>query len=332
MSTPTTSKKPNVRYADPNAPMRILVHGEPGTGRKTFCAQAPNPVFLCLDRNGPPRGVPCWEIVHNDGDAIRYPDVVAALSRVVDESHEYKTVVVQSMDAIQALIIKEIEEETGQTFSAYNDENRGGGYELIAEHWETFYNYLDVVQRKRNVHVVLIADSRYNAAFGVDSGPTEKRSPFSRATIDTGGQKATGLAKRWAEYMLFLDVKPVTTSSFDETGHKQQTEYVRFINCTQLPEVDAHCAGAVPWPDFIEFHVDHGFDWFLRNAMLIRKYGKELPSRLKALLKETLTKVPPADVQALGEAFTNALEQHDYAGAKQMLEFATSVAGIGGGT
>lgn len=340
MSTPTTTGKTNVRYADPNAPMRILVHGEPGTGRKTFCAQAPSPVFLCLDRDEPPAGVPYWDIPH-DGENIRLRDLLVALERFTSEAHANKTLVIHSMAAIEALFIDEIEEDLQRkaddseeggprTFSEYNDENRGGGYELIANHWKSLFSYLDSVQRKCGVHVVLIAETRYNTALGFDSDPSDKRTTFSRATIDAGGQKATGLVKRWAEYMLFLDVKPVTVSEVTEDGSKVHTDHVRFINCTQLPEVDAHCAGAVPWPDFIEFHVEQGFDWFFRNAMLIRKYGKELPSRLRAALKEAMTKMPAADVQILGEAFTNAVKQHDYAGAKQMLEFATEVAKIGG--
>lgn len=79
-------------------PRRVMLYGVHGIGKSTFGAMAPNPVFIQTE----------------DGlsniDCARFPlaesfhDVMAMLMELYSEQHDFRTVVIDSLDWLERLI------------------------------------------------------------------------------------------------------------------------------------------------------------------------------------------------------------------------------------
>ena len=79
-------------------PPRLLVYGQEGTGKSTFAAGAPSPVFVQTEDG-------LGEI-----DTAKFPlakkfeEVTDALTALRDEPHDFQTVVVDSADWLERLV------------------------------------------------------------------------------------------------------------------------------------------------------------------------------------------------------------------------------------
>ena len=93
-------------------PFNVLLYGQPGAGKSTWAAAAPKPFFLAVD-----------ELDEMDIDRsakqTTFAGVEKVLSEVLKEEHDYKTLVVDTIDAIEGIVREEIlsKEKTDKTRS-----------------------------------------------------------------------------------------------------------------------------------------------------------------------------------------------------------------------
>ena len=77
---------------------RIMLYGVEGIGKSTFAAYSPKPIFI-LTEDGlgslPAQHFPL---------AKNVASVMAAITTLYDEKHDYKTVVLDSLDWLEAMI------------------------------------------------------------------------------------------------------------------------------------------------------------------------------------------------------------------------------------
>src|SRR5262249_38388869 len=79
-------------------PPRLMVYGTEGIGKSTFAAGAPQPVFIQTED-----GLDQIDCAHFPL-ATSYEDVVAALSELRTEAHDYESVVIDSLDWLERLL------------------------------------------------------------------------------------------------------------------------------------------------------------------------------------------------------------------------------------
>ena len=79
-------------------PPRILIHGVAGVGKSTFAADAGAPVFIMTEDGLGKLQVPHFPL------ATSYAEVAEALEALLEEDHDYGTVVVDSVDWLEPLI------------------------------------------------------------------------------------------------------------------------------------------------------------------------------------------------------------------------------------
>ncbi len=79
-------------------PPRILIHGVAGVGKTTFAADANAPVFVQTED-----GLGTLATSHFPL-ARTFEDVIDALAALYTESHDFKTVVVDSVDWLEPLV------------------------------------------------------------------------------------------------------------------------------------------------------------------------------------------------------------------------------------
>ena len=137
-----------------NRPPRILVYGQEGVGKSTFGASAPAPIFIQTEDG-------LGEIdCHRFPLAKTFADVVNELTALRDEPHEYKTVVIDSLDWLERLIFDEVCKEYGVRSIAKADGGYGKGYVDAVVYWRILLNLLDELRDKRGMMYILLAHAK----------------------------------------------------------------------------------------------------------------------------------------------------------------------------
>lgn len=136
-------------------PPRLLVFGEGGTGKTTFAASAPSPLFIAaedgqyvLDKDGKELEVATVR-VHS------YSEVFGVLS---NWNPKYKTVVFDTLDEMEKLVCEEILKERGK--KSMEDEAYGALYKHLGEKFKRLLVALESLQAKHNVTVIFLAHTQ----------------------------------------------------------------------------------------------------------------------------------------------------------------------------
>src|SRR5215472_18934373 len=93
----------NIHETAATLPPRVLVHGQEGTGKTTLAAKFPKPVFLQTE-DGTPAGLKLTTF----GLLSTYAELRDALAALGNEAHDFKTVVVDSLDKLEGLVWQDV--------------------------------------------------------------------------------------------------------------------------------------------------------------------------------------------------------------------------------
>ena len=83
-------------------PPRIVIYGDAGTGKTTFGACAPAPVFIQTEDGLGNLDATAFPL------ATSFDDVMGALQSLYTEQHEFKTLVVDSLDWLEPLVWQKV--------------------------------------------------------------------------------------------------------------------------------------------------------------------------------------------------------------------------------
>ena len=134
-------------------PLCILVFGGDGIGKTTLGSQAPSPVFL-----GP-------EIGTANLDVSRFPtpkhwkDIEAAIVALTNEEHDFKTLVIDSLDWIEPMLFKAICEDYNCKSIELAAGGYGKGYVEATSRWGLLKDKLETLRNQRGMNIILIAHS-----------------------------------------------------------------------------------------------------------------------------------------------------------------------------
>ena len=123
-----------------------MIFGPEGIGKSTLAAQFPAPVFL--DTEGGTHHL----------DVARLPapktwaDVVAAVAALATEAHEFKTLVIDTVDWLEKLLVDHVCKQANK--ASIEDFGYGKGYVVLAEEFTKFLASLEPLLR-RGMHVLL---------------------------------------------------------------------------------------------------------------------------------------------------------------------------------
>lgn len=167
-------------------PPRILVAGTEGIGKSTFGAGAPSPVFL-----GPEDGT-------GRLDVARFPrpttwaEVLEAL-RSLDASHQFSTLVVDTIDWIEPLVWAHVCALGKQ--ESIEDFGYGKGYTKALDEWRIFLSLLERI-RDRGMTIILLGHTH------IKTYKNPEGDDFDRYSLKLN-EKAGGLLREWCDVVTF---------------------------------------------------------------------------------------------------------------------------------
>ncbi len=141
----------NVARSSPKPP-RIIIFGDPGIGKSTFAASAPNPIFIQTEDGLGTLSVPAFPL------ASSYEDVLGAIGALYEEDHEYQTLVIDSLDWLEPLVWGRTCRELG--VNSIEAPGYGKGYVEAARFWHEFFRGITALRDARNMTVIMTAHSQ----------------------------------------------------------------------------------------------------------------------------------------------------------------------------
>lgn len=178
----------NVSRGRKQEPFDLILYGPEGTGKSTFASDAPSPIFFDLESGT------------GELDVARMPqpenwkDVVAGLVLLATQPHEFKTVVIDTIDALEVFIHRDVCEAAG--VKEIEDIPYGSGYKNALALWrELGTRLLDL--RKRGMNTILLGHSQVRK-FSNPRGEDYDRFQFQL------NDKAAAILKNNAKNVLFV--------------------------------------------------------------------------------------------------------------------------------
>jgi hypothetical protein len=152
-------------------PPRILVYGTEGVGKSTFASQAPRPIFVQTE-DGLDE-IPCDKFPL----AATFDDVVAALTELHTQQHDYETVVIDSLDWLERLVWDKLCGQYGVNSIEKVDGGYAWGYTHALSYWREIIDHLNVLRVSRGMVVLLIAHSKVEKFEDPEWSPYDRYSP-----------------------------------------------------------------------------------------------------------------------------------------------------------
>lgn len=170
-------------------PARLIVYGVPGVGKTTLAAGAPSPIFIPVEDGLVGMDVPAFPKCDS------YDDVCQAMGTLINEEHDFKTVVLDSADVLEPMIHDAVCAEGGK--NSIGDFSYGKGYELALDKWRELLRGLDRM-RDNGMMVIVLAHSTIVRFESPESDGYDRHQMRLH-------KKANAVLHDWADAVLFAN-------------------------------------------------------------------------------------------------------------------------------
>ncbi|MEI8194326.1 MAG: ATP-binding protein [Phycisphaerae bacterium] len=177
------------------APRRCMIHGVQGVGKSNWAATSAHPVFVQTEDG-------LGEI-----DCAKFPlsrtieEVMATLVELRTVQHDFKTVVVDSLDWLERLIWQEV--CTAENVSNIEKIGFQKGYTYALNYWRKFLDALDDLRRERGMAIILTAHTK------IEKFQTPEDSAFDRFSPRLH-KLAAAVVMEWCDEVFFATYSTAT--------------------------------------------------------------------------------------------------------------------------
>jgi hypothetical protein len=197
---------------------RVVLYGVESVGKTTLAAQAPAPLFLDVEDGTAHLDVPRLSVK-------AWPALEQAIKEVAAGGHDFKTLVIDSVDWAEKLAIEDMLAKDKK--QGIEDYKWGKGFVVLAEKMTRWLALIDSVI-SRNINVVLIAHAKV-----ARHEPPDGMQAYDRYELKLSKQTSP-LVKEWADALLFAQFKTRIIEA--ESGRAKGVGGKERVLCTQ------HCA------------------------------------------------------------------------------------------
>lgn len=243
------------RKSNPNKPVRIMAYGVEGVGKSTLGAKSDRPVFI-----SPEGGTD--QLTSSDGQAIdEMPNITnwdslrGAIKALLNEEHEFKTVVLDSADWIEGLAHNHIIGKSGKTIITVNS-GYGAGYRQSQNMHQELISDLTLLREKRGMNVILTAHATVKTV----------KDPEAAHDYDAFEIKCheyvSSLWREWVDGLFFIRFRTFVKSSDDTVKARALTDGTRVLYTVKQPAFQAKNRYRMPpemdfteqfWPEFMKY-------------------------------------------------------------------------------
>lgn len=168
---------------------RIFLYSSHGVGKSTLGASCPDPVFVATEDGLGNLDVTSFPL------ATKVQDVIDATSVLLTETHEFKTVVLDSVDWLENMLVKEIE-------AGYEAKDLAFGKHalFLADAWRNILSGFYRLRNEKNMIVLLLGHCEIKRFDSPEVSPFERYQPKLQA-------RSSALVQEWCDCVLFANYK-----------------------------------------------------------------------------------------------------------------------------
>lgn len=185
----------SIRKTSDTKPPRTLIYSTHGIGKTTFAANAPNPVFIQTED-----GEGSLEFATFTPGSVftSYDDIVEALNSLGAEDHDFKTVVIDSLDHLEPLVWQKTCDAHG--WQDIEAPGFGKGYVAADVYWRQLLMLLNALRNVKGMNVILTAHAK------IEKFESPEHDAFDRYDIKLH-KRANGLVQELVDVILFAGKK-----------------------------------------------------------------------------------------------------------------------------
>lgn len=272
------------------SPLRHLFYGPGGVGKSTLASDAPNPLFFDIEGGGDNLDIARYPFRDDENGHVplTYDEVAAALSDLIaNGGRGYQTLVVDTIDALEALIHKHICTLHGK--ANVEDFGFGKGYKVALGVFREFMSLLDAL-RAKGVQIVLLGHV-YVKTFKDPIGED-----FDRYQLRIHEQASAQL-REWSDVVGFVRFEGGSAKLANDTAQTKRARGWstgrRIVHLAHEAAWDAKCRLSLPAE--LELDVAHPWAPFAEAKLDARDATLE---SLTAEIHEQLVRVTGGDLAA----------------------------------
>ena len=221
-------------------PVSILLYGPGGVGKSSFGSQAPNPIFL-----GPENGTDELDVARFN-DITSYDKIDSALDELLKENHDFKTLVVDSVDWIEPLIYRKVAQKYRVDTIDKAAGGFGKGYTDAFNIWTGFVEKIEQIRIKKNMNIILIGHSEV-----VTFNDPQTNAPYDRYQLKLH-KKTSAYLREYVSAVLFANYDTMVKEEGRNT--KAFGSELRFIHSERRPGWDAKNRYGLPFRLDLDWH------------------------------------------------------------------------------
>jgi len=257
------------------SPHFVLIYGTDSVGKSTFGASAPNPIFLEMESGSDNLDVSRLKIKS-------FEELNQALNSLLTEEHDFKSVVVDSLDWLEPLVWTAVCQEGGQ--KSIEDFGYGKGYVLALKKWNDLILTFKKLREVKRMNIILIAHSQIK----VFNDPSQPQS-YDRYQLKLN-DKAAALFREAVDSVLFATFETFVKKDGNMSKAKAFGEGKRVLFTERRPSFDAKNRFGLPfelplsWDAYVSAKNDSKPD----NLKMIRQDIEDLIATCEKLDKKEL--------------------------------------------
>ena len=225
-------------------PFRAVIYGSDGIGKSSWAAQAPRPIFL--DIEGGVGEIDVDSIPLNDGS---FEDVIDSIRSLLNEDHDYKTLVIDSIDWLETKIWKKVVDNYEKPISSIEDIGYAKGYTFALDHFAKLITGMDKLRKDKGMNIILIA---HGTITRVEDPMFDAYDKWCLKLH----KKARAKIQEWADCIMFAAYETITRKvgdSFGQDKYKAIGDGSRILHTSERPFFEAKSRYSLPETLPLEF-------------------------------------------------------------------------------
>lgn len=212
-----------------NLPSRIVFHGVEGVGKTSTGAEFPGAVFLMArGETGLETLIDSCRIkeIPHFPEAISFDEVLGIVDVLINENHQYKTLVIDTLNGIERLCHEMVcSRNFGGDWSNKGFSNYQQGYDVALSDWSLLLSRLDTLREKRSMGIVCLCHTKISLYKNPEGEDYDRYTPELH-------HKTWGITKKWADMILFANHEVHVDTSGSRAKGKGGTERMIYTERT----------------------------------------------------------------------------------------------------